>query len=113
MIPRDRSEGCAGCVRCVVCTGGQRRGRAFTGRTGRTHELLTAAAAAGPASHFELGGRLKRVEQARDTLTNKAAVTRQRVVHLGLRTLTPVLLVWDGDCISVLGLPEQSASLHG
>lgn len=45
------------------------------------------------------------MEQARDTLINKIAVSHRRVEQVGLSTLS-----WDGDCISVLGLPELNAT---
>lgn len=97
----------AGYVLCVVCTSGQRRGRPFLGGADGEHlpHIL------GRASFvLSWGGRLKRVEQARDTLVNKVAMSPRRVTPGAKNSFIQVLLIWNGDCINVLGLPKQNAT---
>ena len=55
------------------------------------------------------GGRLKRLEQARDTLLNVAVFPR-RVWHL---VLIQVLLVWNSKCFSVLGCQNKVPQTQG
>lgn len=96
----------AGCVLCVVCTSGQRRGRPFLGEADGEHALPHILGRA----NFVLswGGRLKRVEQARDTLISKVAMLpRRRVTPGDKNSFIQVLLIWNGDCINVLGCQNK------